>query len=551
MKSFILQSLLIFSIAIHAQPKFQFRIEFTDKSNNPFTLDHPRDFLSARSIVRKEKEGVEINESDLPITPAYLEKLREIPTLSIVSRSKWFNDVVIETSDSSIIHKLESYEFINRIEALPGDPNKKVKGENKLLDTAVISIEHPQFIEGYGPAFHQASMLNADYLNIAGFRGEGIRIGVIDAGFSGVDRSAFFTHLFAGNRLVDTYDFVQKDRNVYAHSSHGHVVLSTMAADLEGSMIGLAPEAEYVLLRSEDGSGEYLLEEYFWVEAAEFADSAGVDIINTSLGYTTFEDSLQDHTYSDMDGKTTRISKANNMAFEKGILLFASAGNLGNNAWGKIGAPADAIEVITVGGVDSAETLAYFSSRGPSFDDRIKPDVVVQGKDVYVGREGEFVGKSNGTSFSSPIMASAAACLWQANRERNRAEIRSAINKSADRFHNPDSSYGYGIPNMIIANEILNGGPDNSLDRPGSMSVFPNPFRDYLMLAVHVKSNQLIEFQLFDLQGRLVKKFSKLVAGGQSTYLYLGREIQGIESGSYVLKLNSPELNEEIRLLRK
>jgi serine protease AprX len=304
----------------------------------------------------------------------------------------------------------------------------------------------------YGLAFNQLQMLGGDVMHSKGFKGNGITIAVLDAGFYKVDELDVFSDL--QNQILSTYDFVDGNSNVYDDHTHGMMVLSTMGA--KGAMMGTAPDAQYLLLRSEDVFSENLIEEFMWVCAAEYADSAGADIINSSLGYTTFDDTLQDHTYADMDGKTTPISIGAGMASDKGIIVVNSAGNSGNSSWHYIGAPADNYDVLTVGAVDENEEFASFSSYGPNASGAEKPNVVAQGKNTVVANSDNTVITGNGTSFSSPITAGMVACLWGANPHKSAISIKDAIYKSADRYLNPDDQFGYGIPDYYSAYQYLN-----------------------------------------------------------------------------------------------
>jgi hypothetical protein len=272
------------------------------------------------------------------------------------------------------------------------------------------------------------------------------------------------------------------------------MVLSTMGGNEPGKIIGTAPEADYLLLRSEDVFSENLIEEYMWVCAAEFADSAGADIINSSLGYTTFDDTIQNHTYADMDGKTTPISIAATMAADKGIIVVNSAGNSGNSFWHYIGAPADAINIITVGAVDENKNFANFSSYGPSSDGRVKPTLMAQGKHTIVATSNDMIMSGNGTSFSSPVTAGMLACLWGSNPTKSNLEIMDAVIKSCDRYLNPDEQFGYGIPDYY---EALKACSDNlNFYIVGEYFNFTS------------SQEEKVDFSVYSVEGKLVSKGS-------------------------------------------
>ena len=258
-------------------------------------------------------------------------------------------------------------------------------------------------------------MLKGDILHNRDLKGKGKLIAILDAGFSRVDEMIAFEELFAENRILGTKDFVQRNNNVFDEHTHGMMVLSTMGAENKGQIIGTSPEASFWLLRTEDVDSENLIEEYNWLCAAEFADSVGADIINSSLGYTTFDDAGQNHTYTDMDGRTAPVSIAATIAAQKGMIVVNSAGNSGSGSWHFIGAPADADSILSVGAVDENADFAWFSSYGPSFDGRVKPTVVAQGRNTIVATSNNGTLTGNGTSFSSPIVAGLSACLWEAH----------------------------------------------------------------------------------------------------------------------------------------
>jgi subtilisin family serine protease len=327
-------------------------------------------------------------------------------------------------------------------------------------------------------------------------------IAVLDAGFIGANTIPVFQNMINENRLLATHDFVEGDSNVFAHSSHGTSVLSCMAAQLPGSMIGTAPDASYILLRTEDAGSEFIVEEYNWASGAEYADSAGADVFNTSLGYTTFNDPLYNHTYADMNGDSTVITIAADIAASKGILVVNSAGNSGGTPWNYIGAPADGDSVLTVGAVDSHEVIANFSSHGPSFDGRVKPNVCTQGSGTFLAFDNGTFGYSGGTSFSSPIMAGAAACLWQARPGSNNMQIFHAIEQSADRYNHPDTLYGYGIPDLMRAWTLLNGAQPPSED--AVLNVYPNPFSTAFSITFYTPQTSSIRLEIFDAAGKKV-----------------------------------------------
>lgn len=436
--------------SLHYPQYYKFRVYLKDKGNTSHSLDNPDTFLSERAIKRKKKEEVEINETDLPIARDYF-TLVERAGGKVITHSKWFNTLVVEVNDSLGIGSIESLSFVDSV--------KYVWRGNKLpaevrIRPRLLSIGCDENVgDGtkYGFTDAQFRLHNAVVMADAGFRGRNLIVGVIDAGFTNFDVIPRFESV----RLGGYMDFVPSG-TIFASSDHGTKVLSTMAADLPGVMMGSAPEATYWLLRSEDTTSEFPVEEDYWVRAIEFADSLGVDIINTSLGYNSFDDKLLSYTHTELDGNVSLMSQAADKAYEKGMLIVVSAGNEGNKRWQKITPPADAKNVLAVGAVGTDSIITSFSSHGLTADNRIKPDLVSVGKEtITIGCDGAIT-HTNGTSLSSPFLTGLITSLWSVNPSLHRSEVADIVKRSADRYLNPDSIYGYGIPDFHRAmKEIL------------------------------------------------------------------------------------------------
>jgi subtilisin family serine protease len=390
--------------------------------------------------------------------------------------------------------------------------------------------------EFYGPSFRQIAMLNGHLLHNEGAQGQGMLIGVLDSGFEGVDVSAAFAAIRDRNGIVLARDLVDGDENVYDEHTHGRSVLSCMAANLEGQLVGTAPGADYVLLRTEDVETEYPIEEDNWVMGAELADSLGCDVLNTSLGYTQFDDSTMDHSYADLDGRTLRISIAAGIASRKGMIPVNSAGNSGSSPWHFISAPADAIDILTVGAVGDVEQHAPFSSFGPSADGRVKPDVCAMGWGTTVLRPGvDSVASANGTSFAAPVLAGLVACLWQLHPTRNAQEVMEAVRSSASFFYTPNDAYGFGVPDFSIASDILEFGigMDEHSAAHGFL-LFPSPFSNALGFVAPVDGP--LDVILFDATGRSVWQSKALGAKDEVVQLADGR-LGALPAGMYVVRL--------------
>lgn len=479
-------------------------IQFTDKNNSPYSVSSPSAFLSARAIQRRTNQGISVVQNDLPVNPAYADSIKNVPNVTLLNRSKWFNAVTVYTTDTNALNLIKSFSFVANTK-----PVQRHKGSRKLEEDSYKPWEGTKQTlpsvqsYNYGPSFHQIDMVNGVCLHDLGYDGNGMQIAVLDAGFWRVDSLPAFDSLRTNGQILGTRDFVDKDTMVYDAHEHGMMVLSLMGGNMPGQIVGTAPKAKFWLLRTEEVASEYVVEEDNWVAGAEFADSVGVDIFNTSLGYTEFDDSTQNHTYADMDGNTTRISIATDIAASKGILPVNSAGNSGSNPWYYIGAPADADSVLAVGAVDSMRICASFSSRGPSFDGRVKPNVAAMGQDVYIASPSGGIGKGSGTSFSSPITAGMAACLWQAHPTSTNMQLFNAIQQSADRFNNPDTLTGHGIPDYCFANSLL--AVDEPADKPDDvLSVYPNPFSEFTVVSVKGLNAYGLELSVYDILGNKV-----------------------------------------------
>jgi subtilisin family serine protease len=296
----------------------------------------------------------------------------------------------------------------------------------------------------YGEAFRQIGISNGHKLHEAGFRGQGMTIAVVDAGFHNVDKIESMKNI----KILGTRDFVDPNHDIFSEDSHGEGVLSCMAMNAPKVMVGTAPEASYWLLRSEDARSENLVEQDYWAAAVEFADSVGVDVLNASLGYYSFDDKTKNYELRHLDGKYALISRQASKIADKGMILVCSAGNSGSGTWKKVTPPGDADNVLTVGAIDKDLHLAPFSSIGNTADGRIKPDVVAMGYASHIMGTNGSMRTANGTSFASPIMCGMVTCLWQALPNLSAKEIMDLVRASSDRADYPDNIFGYGIPDM-------------------------------------------------------------------------------------------------------
>ena len=424
------------------QDTLKYRISLKDKAATEYSLKKPEKYLSAKAIERRRKQNLPIDSTDLPVCRKYIDEIRK-QGVKIVVTGKWDNFVTVSCNDTTLIDRIAALPFVLSTEKVwispgAGKPSMATERDSVLNQPTI----HPDSI--YGRAITQIQMSNGDKLHEAGFKGQGMTIAVIDAGFHNVDKITAMQNI----RILGTKDFVNQQADIFAESSHGMSVLSCIGMNRPDIMTGTAPEASFWLLRSEDEYSEHLVEQDYWSAAVEFADSVGVDVINTSLGYYSFDDKSKNYKYRDLDGRHALMSRQASHIADKGMILVCSAGNSGAGSWKKITPPGDADNVLTVGAIDKRAVLATFSSVGNTADHRVKPDVVAVGVGSDVIRTDGNQGRANGTSFSSPIMCGMVTCLWPACPTLTAKEVIELVRRSGDRAGFPDNIYGYGVPDM-------------------------------------------------------------------------------------------------------
>ncbi len=537
-RSVIAAFILITSIQTVFADVNRYMVFFTDKNDSEFSIEMPEMFLSEKSIQRREKQGISITESDLPVNRSYILGLKEAGA-DVYFTSKWMNAALVQM-DADLVDNIESLSFVATVEYIA--PGSKLTREK-------VSIDKPEDFfpatPGSATSELQLGMMNVDDMHESDYRGEGITIAVFDAGFTGVNLYEPFASIHNENRLLTYRDFVYNSGNPYQYSDHGTAVLSCIGAD-HPDIKGTAYKASIILAVTEDVRSEFRIEEYNWLIAAEFADSAGADIIHSSLGYSVFgKEPSFDYEYDDMDGKTAIVSQAANLASERGILVVTSAGNEGNSSWRYITAPADGVNTLSVGAIRSDYTKSSFSSVGPTADGRIKPDVVSLGSGTTIVTGSGRITRSNGTSYAAPLVAGLAAGLWQANPDWNYREVINAIKYTASRAMSPDSLYGYGVPNYLeaVKGSIL------SVDKIvyEGITVFPNPFRDnkiFIDLA-QLELDIELNVELYDVKGSLLSQRMFKNKGG-----IISMEVNNVESGVYFLKINSEDFSKTVKLIK-
>lgn len=421
-----------------------YRLYLKDKDldHTLFSVNRPSEFLSQRSIDRRKRQGIPVDLTDLPVAPAYEQQVAEAG-IEIVGKSKWNNTLLIRIHKDKELHKLEGLEFITKMKKVFVAPDSV---SQRLRSNVRKGLNEWSQGDGfYGAADAQLKSLNGKRLHKIGYSGKGMMIAVFDGGFMNVDKIPALHNI----KLAGVKDFVvPESKNVFGEMEHGTMVLSTMAANAPDFYVGVAPEAQYLLIRCEDERTESLAEEDYWASAAEYADSCGVDVINSSLGYHGFDDSSMDLHYYEQDGKTALISRTASMCADKGIVCVNSAGNDGMGSWKKINFPADATDILTVGSINEHGVNAAFSAVGPTADGRIKPDVMAFGSPTCVITGRGSIINDNGTSFSSPLVAGMVACLWQALPGKTAKQIIKLVKLAGNNQQHPDNIFGYGVPDF-------------------------------------------------------------------------------------------------------
>lgn len=499
-------------------------IKLTDKNYTQYTIDKPNEFLSARSIARREKQGIALDSTDLPVNQIYVDSIA-LTGAKVLCTSKWLNGLTVETFDRSIAEKVSKFHFVDTVVLSWVFPS--TKSAHLKLEVPSQVLSNDTLLE-YGYSFTQIALHNGHKIHQKGFTGDGMLIAVLDAGFQNAHLVSSLAHVFNDGRILGTRDYVNPQGNVYKEHYHGMEVLSTMAGYQPGILIGTAFDASYYLIRTEDDNSEQPVELDYWVAGAEFADSIGADLINSSLGYYFWDPPFENNTFEDMDGKTLRASIGASIAARKGIIVTNSAGNEGNKAYGRITSPSDAFQVVCVGSVDKDSSYTSFSSRGFSADNRVKPNIVANGREALVQLPNGDFGYNNGTSFSSPIACGLLAILWQALPYLTALEIIDLAQKNSHLFDNPNVFLGYGIPNVYKAYNIATEITDSLT---GKLMAYPNPFKNSINIVLPEKEK--VNLAVYTISGQLIKSESNIPY--QAIYTI---STSSLPQGLYIVKLS-------------
>ncbi|BAO74449.1 subtilisin-like serine proteases [Winogradskyella sp. PG-2] len=531
--------LLLLLISINSYAQEDAWIYLTDKPNVSAALTNPISILTQKAIDRKQNHNIVIDARDVPVNETYITDLKTQTGITVLAKSKWFNAVYVRGLETDI-NALSALGYVATIDF--ANNSLDVAGRSEVIQDKT-EVEDDNVVFTYGDTQNQVEMINVDNLHVADFTGEGITIAVMDSGFPNVNTMGAFQRLRDNGDLLDGYDFVNRDADVYASaaSSHGTRVLSDMAGFVQDEFVGTAPDASYYLFLTEDAGSETPAEESYWVEAAERADSLGVDMINTSLGYRVFDNASHNYTPADMDGQTAFITKGASIAVEKGILVVVSAGNSGATTWQTVGAPADSPDVLSVGAVDANGNYVAFSSQGGTAQVGYqKPDVVARGGSAYVIDQNNSITQNNGTSFSGPILCGGIASLWQAIPNASPTEVMDYVRQSASQFNNPDDLLGYGIPDLDLARSIALSLDESLIE---DFSFYPNPVQNELSFRIPSFTSE-VELSIYN---QLGKEVLKQILFENSKPIQVSR----FSTGIYIMKLSTDTRSKTFKFIKQ
>ncbi len=558
-KSFLLFLIVLLSFNSDTKAQFsKYLIRFKDKNGTSFSINNPSQFLSSKSLQRRTRQNIAIDETDLPVTPAYIDSIRLAGAVTILNRSKWLNQVCIQTTDAAALNKINSFPFVLSLQPVMRSLSNAVSANkfNEQIDTIAVqnALQTTNDYYNYGASIAQINIHEGEFLHNKGFTGEGMLMAIMDAGFFHYKTITAFDSVRNNNQIAETYDFVNNEISVDEDNQHGMFCFSIIAANWPGQLVGSCPKATFYLYRTEDAGSEFPVEEQNWVAAAERADSIGVDVFSTSLGYNTFDNSIFNHTYQQFDGNTTIIARANDLAAKKGIISVVAAGNEGSKTWHFISTPADADSVLTVGAVNASGAVAGFSSYGPSADGQVKPTVASVGEGAAIANINDQPAFGNGTSFATPNMAGLITCLWQAFPDFTNMEIIEAVKQSSSIYTNPNDRIGYGIPNFRKAyNDLAELRIIKNIDSilgDNYIKLYPNPFKETFTVLLKPQHLGKATLKLYDAVGKLYKTKQINVQTGQPQLIQFD-DLQLLAAGIYIVKYNDGVTKRSIRILKQ
>jgi subtilisin family serine protease len=530
--------LMICGLTSELSAQDRYAVFFKYKPQEKFSLASPLEFLSPKALDRRVREDIKVDSTDLPVSSKYVFAVSQKAD-QVLYQTKWLNAAIVVASTEKVA-EIKNLPFVSKVEFVGKgflersksriDPSFPVERPSKKLE----KIQARELQKSQNSYDFQNQLIGIPEMHKAGFRGKGVVIAVFDAGFPGANTASPFLHLQVKNQILGTGDFVRPwNQDVYSGHQHGTNVLSLIASDESGKMIAGAPDASFILVITEEVDTEYRVEEFNWVKGAEFADSLGVDIINSSLGYLDFDDPAMNYSIKSLDGNTAIITQGASLAAKKGILVVNSVGNNGPNQ-STLMAPSDAKGILSIGSVNQDLNVSNFSSRGPTGDLRIKPDLVTLGSGTSLVTASGSIGKSNGTSFSAPQITALAAGLWEARPEWKKDEMILNLLKSATKSENPDYQVGFGIPSfqktLEITNSVIPIDPETE-----KWKIFPNPLESTVEFFIQFETGLESELTVFDTSGKLVLKTQMKRASINEPYQV---NLSNLSLGTYVIQVS-------------
>jgi hypothetical protein len=544
--------------ALPAGDRLAVWVVFTDKGvHEVHKPAPPRDLVAPRSLERRRKvraENTLLDAADLPLDEAYVAAVTATGA-RLRQRSRWLNRLSVEATAAQI-RAVAALPCVQEVEPLVRFRRRAGSNLPPELDAPAEVDRTPRASTSgtidYGPSFDQLQQIGITTLHGEGLTGQNVLIGHFDNGYRLLGHESL-----AAMSIVAAHDFVDGDADPAPPAgapanwgAHGIVTLSVLAGYTPGELIGAAYGSSYVLARTEDDGSETPLEEDNWVAAIEWADSLGIDVASTSLGYLTYDSPYPSWTWENMDGESTAITRAADLAVARGIVVVNAAGNEGFDAnHNTLLAPADGDSVIAVGAADSVGVRVSFSSVGPTTDvpARIKPDIAARGVLVRCARSTSTTayGRSSGTSLACPLAAGVAALLVGASPTATPMQIRDAMRLTAHHAGSPDNLLGWGVVDAVAALTYLNASDVADARLPvlvRRLVVFPNPFNPMTTIHYALAGRADVALTIADARGRLVRTLRRGAdTSGEHTWVWDGRDATGrmLPSGVYFLRLDA------------
>lgn len=515
---------------------------------------NPMSVLSEKALLRRNKVNKsKLEFTDLPVFSDYICTLENLG-FKVKHKSKWFN-AVSGTITSDKIYNLSKLNFVKNIDIVYALKKRNLEissNESSISGHSILpsNLGKDIFSYNYGNSLNQLQQVNVPAVHNLNITGQGVNIAVLDAGFNNLQHECF-----SSMNIIAKWDFVNNDPNVgdstdMGYGGHGTNTLSTIGGFKEGKLIGPAFSANFILAKTENTDSETPIEEDNWIAAIEWADSIGVDVTSTSLGYIGFDSPYPSYTWQSMDGNTCRITIAADLAVAKGIVVVNSAGNEGfDQSHNTLGAPADGDSVITVGAVNSIGQRSSFSSVGNTVDGRIKPDIMAMGESVVVASVMSTVNYNltSGTSFSCPIAAGIAALILCNNPSLTPMQVREALLNSSDRFNNPNREYGYGIPNALTALNYFPTSTVNNLINTAEFDLlqnYPNPFNPITNIRFSLIEKSFVSLKIYDILGNEIADLVNEVRDAGIYNELFSSYNRSISSGVYFYKLSTNKFSQ-------